>query len=654
MCELKYDEEEGVWVCLPCSNKLTTALQNASVSPRSPRSPQHASSSLSLLRRLSEPARPALALRGHSDDQVMTLFLELVNNGNKRRFKYQPYDVHKDESVLQMKQHLLKRFSHDIDAHRYKTLCRQITTMCRFEVNSRAQPHTFVELQTLQDLFHGAQIKVQIDDATFMKRQSQSQSEASMASYRELRRRSKSASSISEELSWQSQLSQNTESSHDDEKKETTIRPPKRINVDTTKPKIIIGAGDRVKKNNDDIVSPRYDMNQKFLPSYAPAFNHHNEDDADHAAVFENDCIIVDNGSGLMKFGFGGMADQGPCPPQIVFPSLYLRSPNNNEAEFGEKALQNAEKLSLFDTPSLIRPVQRGVIENWPAMELMWHTVLNVHLKRLFQRTHHEQPDMQCVLSEHPFLMTAPYANREKMLEVMFEQFDVPSLYIGDAACLSLYGTGRTKGCVLDIGDGVTTVFGMVEQTSLAQNSSAKIIEFGGMDVTNRIRAQYGVSYLHARNIKETLYSVPYDRSDILFADTSVAVYKLPDGQEIKLGKERMMKPLHFMFDAASIHAPLLVTNCIKSFDDVETQSVLWNNIVLSGGTTMMDGFAEKFAKEIKAVTHGKTQVIAGRSRRYLSWVGAAVMSSISTFKNISISKAIYQSHGASRAKELI
>jgi len=49
-----------------------------------------------------------------------------------------------------------------------------------------------------------------------------------------------------------------------------------------------------------------------------------------------------------------------------------------------------------------------------------------------------------------------PKANREKMAEIMFETFNVPSLYIAIQSVLSLYSTGSTTGLVLDSGAGVT------------------------------------------------------------------------------------------------------------------------------------------------------------------------------------------------------
>jgi actin len=50
---------------------------------------------------------------------------------------------------------------------------------------------------------------------------------------------------------------------------------------------------------------------------------------------------------------------------------------------------------------------------------------------------------LKVLLTEAPF---NPKKNREKMQEIMFENFDVPAIYIAIQAVLSLYASGRTTG----------------------------------------------------------------------------------------------------------------------------------------------------------------------------------------------------------------
>merc|ERR1719281_1410725 len=62
--------------------------------------------------------------------------------------------------------------------------------------------------------------------------------------------------------------------------------------------------------------------------------------------------------------------------------------------------------------------------------------------------------------ADHPVLLTEkpynPKVSRERMVEIMFETFGVPSLNISIQGVLALLGQGRTTGLVLDSGDGVT------------------------------------------------------------------------------------------------------------------------------------------------------------------------------------------------------
>ena len=69
------------------------------------------------------------------------------------------------------------------------------------------------------------------------------------------------------------------------------------------------------------------------------------------------------------------------------------------------------------------------------------------------------------------------------MTQVMFEEFNVPAMYIAKSAMLSLYASGHTTGVVVESGDGVTQV-ATFDDAQLISSSCANL-EVGGCDFTN-------------------------------------------------------------------------------------------------------------------------------------------------------------------------
>lgn len=91
-------------------------------------------------------------------------------------------------------------------------------------------------------------------------------------------------------------------------------------------------------------------------------------------------------------------------------------------------------------------PISLGLIEDWTDIEKLWHhTYFN---------------ELRVSPEEHPTLMTeAPLnikTNREKLIQILIENFGSPSCYLCIQAVLSLYASGRTTGIVFDSGDGVS------------------------------------------------------------------------------------------------------------------------------------------------------------------------------------------------------
>jgi actin beta/gamma 1 len=81
---------------------------------------------------------------------------------------------------------------------------------------------------------------------------------------------------------------------------------------------------------------------------------------------------------------------------------------------------------------------------------------------------------------------------------------------------------------------------------------------------------------------------------------------------------------------------------------DVDIRKDLYGNIVLSGGTTMFPGIAERMQKEITnlAPPTMKIKIIAPPERKYSVWIGGSILASLSTFQQMWISKEEYDESG--------
>nr|KAF7399846.1 hypothetical protein H0235_015583 [Vespula pensylvanica] len=81
---------------------------------------------------------------------------------------------------------------------------------------------------------------------------------------------------------------------------------------------------------------------------------------------------------------------------------------------------------------------------------------------------------------------------------------------------------------------------------------------------------------------------------------------------------------------------------------DVDIRKDLYANTVLSGGTTMYPGIADRMQKEITALAPStiKIKIIAPPERKYSVWIGGSILASLSTFQQMWISKQEYDESG--------
>jgi len=238
---------------------------------------------------------------------------------------------------------------------------------------------------------------------------------------------------------------------------------------------------------------------------------------------------------------------------------------------------------------------------------------------------------------------------------------------------LSLYASGRTTGVVLDVGDGSAHAVPVYEGHALPH--SVVRTDVGGCDVTEMVRTVLRRSRGYhlgtsaemelAREIKENvcfasstpLTSGGWERGfGVLDDDAALTTspYLLPDGNALELSERDRSSPSEILFNPSlagseelSVSSALLAS--IKRAD-VDLRCSLLENVVLAGGTTLTPGFGERVLADLRAggPDHARIRIGAPPERINSAWIGGSILASLSTFKNMWVTRAEWEEAGSS------
>ncbi|KAI5441220.1 actin-related protein 6 isoform X1 [Lathyrus oleraceus] len=424
--------------------------------------------------------------------------------------------------------------------------------------------------------------------------------------------------------------------------------------------------------------------------------------------------VVLDNGGGLIKAGFGGERDPSAILPNCLHKPLASKkwlhpNPLNTPAS-AEQDLTSA---------SVRRPMDRGYLINPDLQREIW--------SHLFTSILRINPSQSSLLLTEP-LFSLP-SIQHSLDELVFEDFNFTSLYVADSPSLvHLYETSRSPNgllskaqcsLVVDCGFSFTHASPVFQNFTL--NYAVKRIDLGGKALTNYLKEL--ISF-RSVNVMDETFIIDDVKENLCFVSVDVprhlniarksgkenllrCTYVLPDGvshtkgfvkypeqanrylsdgkemkedvddheeilqqqhennrqkvdltkNEFDLTNERFLVP-EMIFRPADLGMnqaglPDCIVRAVNACHP-HLHPVLYESIILTGGSTLFPHFAERLEKELRPLVPDDYDVkITTQEDPLLGvWRGGSLLASSPDFDSMCVTKAEYEELGSARCRK--
>jgi actin len=266
--------------------------------------------------------------------------------------------------------------------------------------------------------------------------------------------------------------------------------------------------------------------------------------------------------------------------------------------------------------------------------------------------------ELRVVPEEHPVLLSYNIGHEpsdyEKLSQIAFEQFCVPSLCFTNPSHMSLLACGRTTGTVVNCGQGLTLISSFINGQALPKHVHTTSGEYI-TDYLIYLLNQRGYAFLTAaertivNDIKEkTGFASLNFEKDLKTSAVSTALekpYELPDGQVISVGSERFraVECLFNPIDQENVSLQHGVMQVLDQNNMKMWREIMLQNIVLTGNGSSFKNLDHRLQNELDKLAGQSTRV--SLTDRYASWIGGSIFASLKMTEWIS--KAEYEEQGA-------
>ena len=323
--------------------------------------------------------------------------------------------------------------------------------------------------------------------------------------------------------------------------------------------------------------------------------------------------IVLDIGTAFTKVGFAGEES-----PKWIIPTII--APHKNV--FREKA-----------------PILGSIVNDWDAVENF--------LKNLFDEILKIDPTQHPIVFLEPQLMSQE--DKDRMEAIFINKIGIPGVVFSNQALMVLFAYGLTSGCVVDLGHGFSHIV-PIYKGQIISDAIARL-EIGGLELDKyllRLLMQDGYIKLAPATQKERDAITQFKENYCFIAfdlegeveqfqkfPELVKKFKSPNGKEVLIGITRFLAPeCLFQPDVAGKEELGIDEALVNSIlmCPREMRRELFNNIVLTGGSSMIPGLAERLHNEVKFIIPESVSVrIHSRENRALSaWIGGSIFASVS------------------------
>ncbi|XP_022244923.1 uncharacterized protein LOC106462082 isoform X2 [Limulus polyphemus] len=370
------------------------------------------------------------------------------------------------------------------------------------------------------------------------------------------------------------------------------------------------------------------------------------------------DVIIVDLGSCSIR---AGVLMDHPTLPQVFFPTICATDKYYSENQvFGIEAL----KPNIRCSSNLSFPVSQSAKITKYTMDV---EKLSGLFKKVFQELNVDPRKYKVqVCVPRSFSIQTQSA----ILKTLFEEFGVCGVNLTHQAILSLYAYNSTSGIVVDIGDRMDIVpitYGYIVESGVTR------LPYGGQRMLHHLRhaltqkhvslisdiEAYIIRYVQEKacfvsrdykkdleNFRENLESIEKTLTVKQFFQTECPTESI----SIDIGRfqtpEGLFTPELWGLDYPGIHK--LVHRAFQECSmDIRREMV--RSIYLSGGVTLLPGFAERLETEIDRLTPPAIvpKVHASPHRYHMAYLGACRLAASDGFHEACASKEEWSKKGS-------